>query len=97
MGLRCGRAPTYVKVVLQEGRLPLADEGWQSYQPPLYYLLSAGWLKLAGLTTIGQPAVELLRWLGLAAGLLQSLFVGLALRELFPERPGLVLCAFVFG
>ncbi len=87
----------YVKVVLQEGRLPLADEGWQMYQPPLYYLLSAGWLALGGFTTIDQAAVEWLRWLGFGAGILSALFVLLALRELFPRRPGLVLCGFVFG
>ena len=28
---------------------------------------------------------------------MQALFLLLALRELLPERPGLVLCAFVFG
>jgi hypothetical protein len=77
--------------------LPLADEGWQTYQPPLYYLLAAGWLKLAGFTRTDLSAVAFLRWLGLVAGVLQALFVLLALRELMPRRPGLVLCAFVFG
>ena len=96
-GFDAGAHRRYVKVVLQEGRLPLADEGWQTYQPPLYYLLAAGWLKLAGFTGTGQNAVAFLRWLGLAAGVLQALFVLLALRELFPRRPGLVLCAFVFS
>jgi tetratricopeptide (TPR) repeat protein len=87
----------YINAILQEGRLPLADEGWQTYQPPLYYLLAAGWLKLAGFARIDSSAVSFLRWLGCAAGMLQALFVLLALRELMPRRPGLVLCAFVFG
>ena len=96
-GFDAGAHRTYIKVVLQEGRLPLADEGWQTYQPPLYYLLAAGWLKLAGFTRTDPSAVAFLRWLGLAAGVLQALFVLLALRELMPRRPGLVLCAFLFG
>ncbi len=87
----------YIRAVLQEGRLPLADEGWQTYQPPLYYLLAAGWLALGGHTAVFQEGVDWLRWLGLAAGLLQIGFLLLALRELFPRRPGLVLLGFVFG
>jgi tetratricopeptide (TPR) repeat protein len=96
-GFDAGSHQIYIRTVLQQGRLPLADEGWQMYQPPLYYLLAAGWLKLGGFTTTVQNAVDWLRWLGLAAGVLQALFVLLALRELFPDRPGLVLCGFVFG
>ena len=87
----------YITFLLEEGRVPLADDGWQMYQPPLYYGLAAGLLKLAGLTIIDQPAVELIRWLGCFAAVMQALFLLLALRELLPERPGLVLCAFVFG
>src|SRR5262245_8885178 len=96
-GFDAGAHRVYVRVVLQEGRLPLADEGWQMYQPPLYYLLAAGWLKLAGFASTDPAAIACLRWLGLVAGLLQALFVLLALRELFPRRPGLVLCGFVFA
>lgn len=86
----------YVAVVLG-GHLPLADEGFQMYQPPLYYLLAAGLLRLAGFTEIDRDAAEWLRGLGCAAVLLQSGFLLLALRELLPDRPGLVLCAFFFG
>jgi tetratricopeptide (TPR) repeat protein len=67
------------------------------YQPPIYYLLAAAWLKLAGFATVDQSAVDWLRFLGFGAGALQSLFMLLALRELLPDRPGLVLCALVFG
>src|SRR5262249_48058835 len=87
----------YVRTVLQERRLPLADEGWQMYQPPLFYLLAVGWLRLGGFETYGQAAVEWVRWLGFAAGTLPALFGLLTLRGLFPARPGLVLCAFVFA
>ncbi|MEN8160755.1 MAG: hypothetical protein ABFS41_11850 [Myxococcota bacterium] len=96
-GFDAGSHRTYIRAVLQEGRLPLADEGWQAYQPPLYYLVSAGWLKIAGFTSVFQEAANWLRWLGLAAGCLQIGFVLLALRELFPRRPGVVLLGFVFG
>jgi tetratricopeptide (TPR) repeat protein len=86
----------YVAAVLG-GRLPLANEGFQMYQPPLYYLLAAGLLRLFGFEEIDRAAAEAIRWLGCAALLLQFAFLLLALRELLPERPGLVLCAFAFG
>jgi hypothetical protein len=87
----------YITRILQEGRLPLADEGFQMYQPPLYYLMAAGWLVLGGFGEIDQAALDWLRWLGCAAGLLQAAFVLLALRELLPGRPRLALCAFAFA
>ena len=87
----------YVAFLLQHGSVPLADQGWQMYQPPLYYVLAAGVARLAGFASVEPEAVEALRWLGCVAALLQSGFLLLALRELLPERPGLVLCAFVFG
>ena len=87
----------YITLILRDGRLPLADEGFEMYQPPLYYLLAAGLLRVAGVSAVGPDTVEWLRWLGCAAGLLQAGFLLLALRELFPGRPGLVMCAFAFG
>jgi hypothetical protein len=87
----------YVVVILRDGHLPLANEGFQMYQPPLYYLLAAGWLKLLGFGAIEQDSVQWLRVLGLATGWLQAAFVLLALRELLPDRPRLVLCAFAFA
>ena len=87
----------YITTILRDGRLPLANEGFQMYQPPLFYLMGAGLLKLAGFASIGPDSVQLLRALGCIAGILQITFLLLALRELFPERPGLVLCAFAFG
>lgn len=36
----------YIRFVLKEGRIPQPDDGWEFYQPPLYYFLCAQWLKL---------------------------------------------------
>lgn len=36
----------YVEYVLANWRIPPAQEGWQFYQPPLYYFSSALWAKL---------------------------------------------------
>ncbi len=38
----------YIYFVAQKWIVPPYDLGWQTYQPPLYYFLSAYWLKLMG-------------------------------------------------
>lgn len=45
----------YVRFITEQGRLPLATEGWQTFQSPLYYLLAAGLRRLADLA--GAPAL----------------------------------------
>lgn len=73
----------YVNYVLQRGALPLADEGWEAYQPPLYYVVAAGLLKLCGYAAADASSVWLLRWLGCAAGSVQILAVALGARATF--------------
>jgi hypothetical protein len=58
----------YLLTLALEGRLPLPREGWQTFHPPLYYLLAAGvWrlLEPAGPTALiaGVRAVGALPWL----------------------------------
>ncbi|MCK6447810.1 MAG: hypothetical protein L6Q99_15570 [Planctomycetes bacterium] len=73
----------YVDYVLQRGALPLAHEGWEAYQPPLYYVVAAGLLDLCGYTAADASSVWLLRWLGCAAGIVQILAVALGARATF--------------
>jgi hypothetical protein len=90
----------YVQYILQHGSLPLANEGWEMYQPPLYYLMAVGALKLFGHMALDQGALALMRLLNWAGGIviLGSLFA--SLRLLFAEFPrrwvtGIVLGAFL--
>jgi hypothetical protein len=90
----------YVRSVLEHHHLPLADEGWEMYQPPLYYLFCAGLLRLTGHTVVDAGALTWLHGLGWAAGLLQCGSVLAALRLLFAERlrpllAGLCLAVFL--
>lgn len=76
----------YVQHVLQNGRLPLANEGWEMYQPPLYYLMSAGflWIQHALGMTGDVASLRILGWLALV---LQCSFVLASLRLLFDTSP----------
>ncbi|MDW8380743.1 MAG: hypothetical protein RMN51_01345 [Verrucomicrobiota bacterium] len=86
----------YVRYIQEQGRIPLAHEGWQMYQPPLYYLMAAAVLEFAGLTTSDEAAVMLLRALNGLVGWAHSVAVFWLLRLLYPferwkARVGLLL------
>jgi tetratricopeptide (TPR) repeat protein len=78
--------------------LPRADEGWEMFQPPLYYMLGSAWLSLLSLSVTQDGGVIALRVMGLAIGIGHFVLVWMSLRLLFPgERSkqiwGLVLAA----
>jgi tetratricopeptide (TPR) repeat protein len=90
----------YIKEIQDHHHLPFADEGWEMYQPPLYYLLGAGLLSLCRLSTSDLGAVVVLRAFGLATGLATLALIAASLRLLFPENPrrqlaGIIFAAFV--
>lgn len=76
----------YIRYVQERGRLPLANEGWQMYQPPLYYLLGAGLLETTALEMEGDSATLLLRALSGVIGFAHLLLLFLCLRRLFPGQ-----------
>jgi tetratricopeptide (TPR) repeat protein len=59
----------YVAHVFRTWSVPLADEGWEMYQPPAWYFLAAAAWKLFGVTP-GTPeslaVLRMLAWLALA-------------------------------
>jgi tetratricopeptide (TPR) repeat protein len=90
----------YVRYIVQHKALPLADEGWESHQPPLYYLVSAGALGLLGLSTDDTATVAVLRVFAFLAMMTQIALVAASLRIIFPNKPvaqvtGVVLTAFL--
>ncbi len=90
----------YIKFIQERGRLPWPTEGFEMFQPPLYYLISAATLSLCGLSVEGSAPILVLRFLTLLFALLQIVFVLLSLRLLFPKRiapqlVGLIMAAFL--
>ena len=78
----------YIRFVQEHRAVPLPTQGFEMFQPPLYYALSAGALSLCRLTVDDASGVQLLRWLTMAAGIAHFIFVFLSLRLLLPDRPG---------
>ena len=88
----------YIRYLHEHHSLPRADEGWEMFQPPLYYLLSAGLLGVLSLSVTQDSGVMALRMMGLVIGVAHFLLVWASLRLLFPgERSkaswGLALAA----
>jgi hypothetical protein len=74
---------TYIQYILDHGALPSASVGFQTYQPPLYYLVGAALLKVVGATTRDAGGILALRGLGLLCGLGNLFIVAACLRRLF--------------
>lgn len=77
----------YIRYIQERGALPLADEGWQMYQPPLYYAVAAFALDILGLNTADDASVLLLRAANGLVELVHCALVFLCLRRLFPFQP----------
>ena len=80
----------YIKYIQERHVLPLPTEGWEMYQPPLYYLVSAGTLSACGLSIDDPASVGVLRLLGAIFGITQFLVAFANLRLLLPDRVALV-------
>jgi Flp pilus assembly protein TadD/4-amino-4-deoxy-L-arabinose transferase-like glycosyltransferase len=76
----------YVRYIMERKALPLANEGYEMFQPPLYYLVCAGVLKLCHLSLPHWGAVAALRVLGMGIGIAHFFLVWGSLRLLFPQE-----------
>jgi tetratricopeptide (TPR) repeat protein len=88
----------YITYIQEKRGLPLPTEGWEMYQPPLYYLVAAGILSACKLSINDQASIFVLRSLGALLGIAQFVFVFLSLRLLVPlgaSLVGLLLAAFL--
>jgi Flp pilus assembly protein TadD len=90
----------YVNYIRQNGRLPLPDEGFEMYHPPLYYLLAAILTSLSSENPMTVGGLLVIRVLNLAIGLAGVALIWACLRLLFPDHPrrqilGLIFAAFL--
>jgi tetratricopeptide (TPR) repeat protein len=89
----------YIRYLQQHHALPTAQEGWEMFQPPLYYAISAVMLDLLDLKIDEPGAIIALRGLGFVIGVGQIAIVWAALRLLFEQRSaarwGVLLAAFL--
>jgi hypothetical protein len=87
----------YVVYVAENMRLPLATEGWQMFEPPLFYMLSAGIYKLFLHYFSEETVWRILRILPVMCGIAQIELCYRALRHMYPEREDLQILGTVMG
>ena len=90
----------YIKYIQERRTLPLPNEGYEMFQPPLYYAFSAAALSLGGLSVSDPMSIAVLRTLTMCFGIGHFVIVFFCLRLLFPSRSdqqfvGLLLAAFL--
>jgi tetratricopeptide (TPR) repeat protein len=88
----------YINYIQQHWSLPLPTEGWEMYQPPLYYVIAAASLSLCHLSVNDEISISVLCWLQALLGIAQFVLVFFSLRLLLPVRAafiGVLLAAFL--
>ena len=89
----------YITYIQQHWSLPLAGQGWEMHQPPLYYLIAAAVLSGFHLSAVSFDGHSVLRLLGLFIGVAHIAFIFGSIRLLFPRQAsmqivGLALAGF---
>jgi 4-amino-4-deoxy-L-arabinose transferase-like glycosyltransferase len=79
----------YIRWIANGRGVPLATDGWQMFQPPLYYALSAPFQLLLFRFTDAETAMRLLRIVPFVFGAVQVQLAYLALRYAFRTRADL--------
>jgi tetratricopeptide (TPR) repeat protein len=87
----------YIKYIQTRWSLPLPNEGFEMFQPPLYYVLAAAALSICRLSVADAASVTILRSLGMLFGIANFIFVFLSVRLLFPKRPILHIAALLLA
>jgi hypothetical protein len=84
MGFDVAGHLAYIRYILTQGSIPLANEGWSMYHPPLFYLAAAGMLALVDPAVGGDAERWAMRLLPFASafGCVGVTFV--VARRLFP-------------
>jgi hypothetical protein len=87
----------YLEYVLARGALPLANEGWQMFQPPLAYLVAAALTFVTRGLGFAIAQADLTRGLTMGVSLLTVWLSCRTAERIFPGRPDLTIVAMVVG
>ena len=90
----------YIQYLQEHRALPWPNDGVQMFQPPLFYLVSAGVLAILKIPAASGAGVLLVRSLTMVFGIAHFSVVFFSLRLLWPQHPGrqligLTLAAFL--
>lgn len=87
----------YIEYILKNNSLPLATDGLQMFQSPLFYLVSAGFVKLSSLIFEPKTSYQLLKIIPLLCGMAMIEISYRCARLVFPERVDLQCISLVIA
>ncbi len=87
----------YIHYIATKGALPLAHEGWQMFQSPLYYLVCAGPYWALSKVFDLDVVVKLLRIVPVLCSVAQVELAYRIVRRVYPDRQGLQMAGAVFA
>ncbi|MBI3289246.1 MAG: glycosyltransferase family 39 protein, partial [Elusimicrobia bacterium] len=87
----------YVLYIVSRWRLPLADEGWEMFQSPLYYLVLAPFYAITASLADVPTTLRAMRVVGLLCGAAQIELTFRALRRVYPRREDLQIMGTALG
>jgi len=76
----------YIDFILRTGKLPHANQGWEMFQPPLYYACAAGLLRVIGCAAFSEAGMVALRVLNALAGAANIALIFWGLRLIYPGQ-----------
>lgn len=76
----------YIEYIVRQGRIPLANEGWQMFQSPLFYMVCAPLYLLSHALWPAVDAVKTLRVVPLLCGLANIEIAYRMLRCIYPDN-----------
>jgi 4-amino-4-deoxy-L-arabinose transferase-like glycosyltransferase len=100
MGFDAVAHEEYIRFIQEQHSLPLPKDGWEMYQPPLYYIAGAVLLGGAGCSTTDPQSAVLLKAVNCGVGLAGCWLTLLCLRLVCPnnfqaQAAGLLFSAFL--
>jgi len=84
----------YIKYMSSKWRTPIATEGWEMFQTPLYYFFSAIIYKLFGGASTEPNSLKAVQFLGMFSGIANAFFALWVLRMLFPRNKAIQTMGF---
>jgi len=87
----------YIRFVAENWGIPLATEGWQMFQPPLYYLVSAPLYAIFSRFFDLETTIRILRVVPLCCGAAHIQVTYLVSKRIFPRRMDLQGLATLLG
>lgn len=87
----------YILAIIRKGRLPLANEGWQAFQSPLYHTIAAGLHEIATSFVSTKTALYTPRLLSMMCGVALIEIAFRSARRVFDGRRNLQTVATLVG